>query len=234
MKSLVLLSGGMDSTIAMKLQVEKYGADNVNSLSLLYGQIQRAEVDLARITTRELGVVHGVYSIPLLGELSKGVSANVDRSLPMPTISDVIGHPQPTTYVPNRNMILLSIAAAYAEALGIQRVICGFQIHDSYGYFDTTKHFVEAMNNVLKLNRKSPITIEAPFVEMSKTDELKLLLEKGIDLGFLKNTLTCYNPKLDQQGDIISCGRCPSCSERLQAFENISRVDPISYAPGVR
>ena len=111
----VVLSGGMDSTITMRLAVEKYGAENVSALTFFYGQKQKVEIEKAIDSTEKLGVSHKVIDASFLGEISQGFSANVDKNIAMPTIQDVLGDPCPPSYVPNRNMILLSIAAAYAE-----------------------------------------------------------------------------------------------------------------------
>ena len=125
----VILSGGMDSTITMRLAVEKYGKENVSALTFDYGQKQKREIDMARITTNMLGVKHKIVDAGFLGDISKGFSANVDTDMEMPTIKDVLGDPRPKTYVPNRNMILMSIAAAFAETQNVDTVLCLSLIH---------------------------------------------------------------------------------------------------------
>ena len=138
----VILSGGMDSTIAMRLAVEKYGHENVSALTFYYGQKQKREIDMARATTHMLHVKHKIVDASFLGDISKGFSANVDTDMDMPTIKDVLGDPRPKTYVPNRNMILMSIAAAYAETQNVDTVICGLQSTDEYNYHDTTARWI--------------------------------------------------------------------------------------------
>ncbi len=221
----VILSGGMDSTIAMRLAVEKYGAENVKALTFDYGQKQAWEVICAIKSTTYLGVEHEVIDAAFLGAISQGFSANVDKNIEMPTIEDVIGDPRPKTYVPNRNMILLSIAAAYAETKKIDTIICGLQVHDEYNYHDTTQRFVDKLNDVLSENRIIKIKIISPFSKLSKTDEIKILLDLDNSIELLKFTLTCYNPTFGG----VSCGKCPSCSERLRAFKNLQLEDPIKY-----
>ena len=236
-KVLVLLSGGIDSTTAMRLAVEEYGAENVNSLSFDYGQKQRYELICALRSSKKLGVAHQIIDIPFLNLLSKGFSANVDPDIEMPTIKDILGSPQPLTYVPNRNMILISIAAAFAEVNKCNKIITGLQVHDEYGYHDTTQKFVDSLNSTLIQNRTSTIEIIAPFVAMSKTQELEKLVELDDNLDLLEHTITCYNPKVEPEivGALfepyfsISCGKCPSCSERIQAFMNMKLKDPIKY-----
>lgn len=222
----VVLSGGMDSTIAMRLCVEKYGYKNVRALTFNYGQKQAIEIEKARETTKHLMVEHKILDLVVLGDISQGFSANVDKSIDMPTIKDVLGDPTPKTYVPNRNMILMSLAAAYAETQGMEYVVCGLQVHDEYGYWDTTARFVEKMNSVFSENRKIKIKLIAPFVTLNKFEEIKLLEELDGGVGLLMSTLTCYNP--DQMGR--SCGKCPSCSERIANFAKAGHIDPIPYS----
>jgi 7-cyano-7-deazaguanine synthase len=225
----IVLSGGMDSTIAMRLCVEKYGAEKVSAISFDYGQRQRVELIKAAESTKLLGVNHQVVDLSLLNKIAMGFSANVDTSIKMPTIKEVLGQPQPKTYVPNRNMIMMSIVAAYAETQGAEYIVTGLQVHDEYGYWDTTQRFVDAMNAVLAQNRITQIKIIAPFVDMSKTEELELL--RGLDgnLNFLRYTMTCYNPISYIESEPTACGRCPSCAERIQSFLNIGEKDPIEY-----
>lgn len=241
--AVIILSGGLDSTIAMRLAVEKYGKENVHALTFFYGQKQKEEVNMAKCSTYKLGVTHKVIDATFLGEISKGFSANVDTNIAMPTIEDVIGDPRPVTYVPNRNMILLSIAAAYAETQKVDVVICGLQQNDTYNYHDTTPRFIEKINAVLNENRIIQIKVVSPFINSTKTDELNQLIELDGNTDLAALTLTCYNPqggtgcvKVDKNGilyndtiDVKSCGVCPSCSERLKAFSNLGLKDPVLY-----
>lgn len=229
--AVVVLSGGLDSTIVMRLCVEKYGAENVRAVTFNYGQKQKVEIERAAASTTKLGVVHKIFDLSVLNEISQGFSANVDTNIAMPTIEEVLGDPRPPSYVPNRNMILISLVAAYAETQEIPLVIMGLQVHDEYGYFDTTQKFVDKINSVLSENRNIKIKVLCPFVDLSKLDELNILNSLDGNLDLLKDTITCYNP--DEQGR--SCGvgdpskDCPSCSERLAAFAKFGAKDPIEY-----
>ena len=99
------------------------------------------------------------------------------------------------------------------------------QVHDSYSYWDTTQRFVDGINNIYGQNRSWPLTLTAPFSDLSKTQELELLQEAGaVDL--LVHSLTCYNP--NEAGE--SCGKCPSCAERIKAFMDIKQKDPVGYS----
>lgn len=221
----MLLSGGLDSTTSLHLASAAYGNTNVVALSFNYGQKQSEELIRAAETCRFLGVAHKIIDIGFLGEINEGFSANTTASMAMPTIDEVIGDPAPKTYVANRNMILMSIAAAFAETRGLETVICGLQSNDLYNYHDTTPQWLAKLNALLAENRKTTIQIIAPFVDMSKTDEIKAILELYGSVDVLADTLTCYNP--DEHG--LSCGVCPSCAERLHAFKTLGLTDPIAY-----
>lgn len=223
--AVVVLSGGMDSTIAMRLCVEKYGAENVRALTFFYGQKQSAEIRHASMSSSFLKVKHKVCDLEVLGSIGQGFSANLDSSIKMPTIKDVLGDPRPKTYVPNRNMILMSVAAAYAEVENIDTIIMGLQVHDEYGYHDTTQRFVDKVNSVLSENRIIKINVIAPFADISKYEEINILKQLDGSTDLLMFTLTCYNP--DAEGN--SCGMCPSCSERIANFAKAGIKDPIPY-----
>lgn len=223
-----VLSGGLDSTIMTYILVKKYGADRVFALSYNYGQKQVGEIFMASLTCDHLGIQHKVLDLGILGEIVKNVSANIGGTdVAMPTIKDVLGDPQPKTYVPFRNMILNSLAFSYAESNKASHVFTGLQVHDEYGYWDTSQKFVDSMNAVAEQNRTHKVTLEAPFSSLSKFDELNIASEIGnVRLDF---TLTCYNPNSNGE----SCGRCPSCAERIQNFMKAKMMDPIKYAIGI-
>jgi len=138
----------------------------------------------------------------------------------VPDVAAVMGDPQPPTYVPNRNMIFLALAAAYAETNDVADIYYGAQSHDMYGYWDTTPEFLAQLNQVYGLNRKTAVQIKAPLVNHSKTDILRLGLELEVDYA---QTWSCY------EGQETACGRCPTCAERLKAFANVGLVDPLPY-----
>lgn len=223
---LVVLSGGMDSSILTMLLVRKYGANRVVALSYDYGQKQREELNKARKITEILEVGHKVLDLGILGEIAKPISANIGGTdVAMPTIKDVLGDPQPKTYVPFRNLILLSLTMAQAEASNASHVFTGLQVHDEYGYWDTSQRFVDSLNAVASQNRTHKVEIMAPFSHLSKYEEINICKELGwVDL--LAHTLTCYNP--DELGR--SCGKCPSCSERIANFAKAGLQDPIKYS----
>lgn len=221
-----VLSGGLDSTIMTYILAVRYGPARVFALSYNYGQKQKIELQKAAQTCSYLGIPHKVLDLGILGEIVKDVSANIGgSSVAMPTIKDVLGDPQPKTYVPFRNMILNSLAFSFAESNKASHVFTGLQVHDEYGYWDTTQKFVDTMNAVASQNRTHKVSLVAPFSHLSKYDEI--MIAKELDIPVLFNyTLTCYNP--NEKGE--SCGTCPSCSERIQNFAKAGMIDPIPYA----
>lgn|SRR5574343_128969 len=221
----VILSGGLDSTITMRLCVEKYGAENVHAITFNYGQRQQFEIQQAAKSTSLLGVSHEVVDLAFLKEIGKGFSCNVDYDMDMPKSEDVSKRHNPMTYVPNRNTIMLSIAAALCEVKGVEYIMAGFQISDFSGYWDTTRTYVDKINGLFSENRDIQVQVIAPFVGMSKADEIRCLIELDGNVQFVKNTITCYNPSEDG----ISCGECPSCLDRLKNFSELGIYDPIPY-----
>ncbi len=236
-KAVVSLSGGLDSTTLLYLAVKELGAENVFAVSFDYNQRHDVELIVAKNTCKKLGVKHEIIDVKFMGEFAKNVSAMVKGSVETPDMEDILGDPQPVTYMPNRNMILLSIVCGYAESVGADTVSLGIQATDSYSYWDTTPDFYDSIHNVLKLNRKNQIMFVAPFVNMTKIDEIKLGVDLGVDY---ENSWSCYQPnespyeaKVVNEDRIIHlreyrpCGKCPSCSERRNAFNKLGMVDPL-------
>ena len=221
---LVVLSGGLDSSVVTMMLVDQYGRDHVKAVTFDYDQKQKIEVLKAKELCAVLYVKHTILDLRVLAEIAKPMSANISGTdIDMPNIKEVLGDPQPVTYVPFRNMILLSLALSHAEVQGCTKVYTGLQVHDEYGYWDTTQKFVDSMNSVATQNRQKRIEILAPFSQMSKADEIEIAIELG-QFDLLKHTLTCYEPK-----GVLSCGKCPSCAERIMNFMKVGRKDPIPY-----
>ena len=223
---LSVMSGGLDSGIMTMMLVEKYGADRVVAVSYDYGQKQKAELHQAASLCDKMNIGHKILDLGILGQIAEPISANIaGTSVEMPTIQDVLGDPQPKTYVPFRNLIMLSLTMAQAEASNCSHVFTGLQVHDEYGYWDTTQKFVDSINAVAAQNRTHKVQIMAPFSLLSKYDEILIAQEMGKE-HLLATTLTCYNPDIAMR----SCGKCPSCAERIQNFVKAGIKDPIEYS----
>jgi 7-cyano-7-deazaguanine synthase len=211
-KAVVLLSGGVDSATLLAYVRARLEVEHVCALSFVYGQKHSKELECAKWQAEKGGAAeHRTLDISFYGDLTRGGSALTDGSIEVPDLSDIKPDErmQPATYVPNRNMVFLSLAAAFAEAQGISDVFNGAQAQDEYGYWDCSQDFVKRMNDVLSLNRKGSIKVRAPFACMSKSEVVKIGLELGVDYD---HTWTCY------RGGDEPCGTCPSCVERNKAF----------------
>lgn len=220
-RAVVLLSGGLDSSTLLHYVVNRLGAREVHAVSFLYGQKHQRELDCAKWQAAAAGVkAHDVVDMNFFAALTSGLSALTDDAVAVPRLVDLdaAALSQPPTYVPNRNMMLLSVAAAYAEARGIRDVFYGAQTQDSYGYWDCTAEFLNKINAVLALNHRPPVIVHAPFVRMRKAEEIRIGLELGVDYA---HTWTCY------RGAQVPCGECPSCVERAGAFKEIGIPDPL-------
>lgn len=220
-KAVVLHSGGLDSTTALYLA--KSEGYEIYALSFSYGQRHNKELEIAKVAAKEAGVIdHKLITIDIS---AWGGSALTDNSIDVPDYEE--GNTDiPVTYVPARNMIFLSMAASYAEAIGAYDIFIGVSQVDYSGYVDCRKDFIEAMQaainkgTVCAVEENKPITIHAPFQYMNKDEELLLGTKLGVNY---KNTWSCY------RGGEKACGTCDSCKLRLQAFEKAELTDPIEY-----
>jgi 7-cyano-7-deazaguanine synthase len=222
MAATVLISGGLDSTVLLHMVAKKLGAEPIYALSFDYGQKHPKELAMAKWQCDRVPSVaeHIVTSLPDFAALVSGASSLVSGGGDVPDLSDVpeAERDQPPTYVPNRNMILLSLAAAFAESRGCEVLYYGAQAQDEYGYWDCTDEFIRRINDVLSLNRRNPVRVEAPFAHLRKSEEIRLGLELGVDFA---HTWTCY------RGGAKPCGLCPTCVERLNAFAEVGMTDPL-------
>ncbi len=219
-KSVVLFSGGIDSTTALYWALKK--GKRVSALTFDYGQRHLVEVDLARRLTVKLGIAHKIIHIDLN---QIGGSSLTDPSLPLPEYESAaqIEEGLSTTYIPFRNGIFLSLAAAWAETNNTQEVICGFHVIDSPNYPDTREPFVRAMEKAIHSGTgavfgKNKIRILAPFLKLSKSEIIRRGLSLGADYSY---SISCY------AGSECPCLKCSSCLLRQKAWEEIGMDDPL-------
>jgi 7-cyano-7-deazaguanine synthase len=227
---LVIFSGGIDSTVLLESLVRDASLTNshyrITALTFNYGQRHIREIECA---TRQIVALKNKYDTSIR-HITESInikgSALTDKNINVPIAEDVLGDPQPVTYVPNRNAIMLMIAASIAEANECDRVYYGAQGQDSFsGYWDTSPEFLERINSVLELNRQNRIKVEAPFINYTKSDIVKLGIEFDTDFEL---THTCYNPSTD--GKLwYSCGVCLTCANRIQSFKQNNIKDPLDY-----
>ncbi|MDR2346562.1 MAG: 7-cyano-7-deazaguanine synthase QueC [Planctomycetaceae bacterium] len=224
-RAVVLLSGGLDSsTVAAVASSDGY---EIFALTIDYNQRHRIEIESAKRVVKSIGAIQHVI-LPLNLRLFGGSSLTDDWEVTKNVPVDKIGNSIPTSYVPARNIIFLSVAFAYAETIQAEKIYIGVSAIDYSGYPDCRPEFLTAFENMAKLatkvgNEGGKISIVAPLVHLDKTAAIKLGLKLGVDYSL---THTCYDPA----DDGLACGVCESCLLRLQAFKNAGIKDPIKYA----
>lgn len=220
-KVVVPISGGMDSTVILYKAVEQFGQENVYGLSFDYGQRHKRELELAQYHVHKLNIKNWrIIDTSFIKELAP-VSSLTNDNIQTPDIREIAGEAQPKSYVPNRNMIFLSVAASFAEAVDASIVYHGATKIDSLaGYWDASPEFLPTINSVLALNRENRIVIEAPLIEMDKAD----IVKEGVRLKVLfSKTYTCYS------GENLCDANSPSSALRIKGFAKAGYKDPVKY-----
>ncbi|HZQ94271.1 MAG TPA: 7-cyano-7-deazaguanine synthase QueC [Candidatus Sulfotelmatobacter sp.] len=217
-RAVVLLSGGMDSTVCASLAVRDHEAAAVH---VSYGQrTEERERQSFLAICRHLQIPDRLM---VRNEAFRAIggSALTDESIPVPDAHN-IGREIPVTYVPFRNAHFLAVAVSWAEVLGAEKVFIGAVEPDSSGYPDCRPAYYQAFNHVVKAGTKDGrIQIVTPLIAMRKPDIVRLGLELGAPFDL---TWSCYSRE-DQ-----ACGVCDSCVLRRRAFEAAGVRDPIPYA----
>jgi 7-cyano-7-deazaguanine synthase len=219
-KAIVLVSGGLDSATVLAIAREQgYAA---YALSFDYGQRHRAELVAAANITRALGEhQHRVLKLDLT---AWGGSALTDSRIALPT-APTTGIP--VTYVPARNTIFLSLALAWAEAIGAVDIFAGMNAVDYSGYPDCRPEYIAAFQRMARLATKSgveggEITIHTPIIHMSKADIVREGTRLNVDFSM---TVSCYQA----DGEGRACGVCDSCRLRKEGFAAAGVSDPTRY-----
>ena len=161
-----------------------------------------------------------------------GSSLTGERPVPKDRSEHEIGTGVPSTYVPARNTVFLSVALGWSETIGARDIFIGVNAVDYSGYPDCRPEFLRAFEELARLataagtERGATFTLHAPLMQMTKGDIVRRAFELGVDLGL---THTCYDPVVDC-GGVLSCGRCDACLLRLKGFRDAGREDPLPYA----
>ena len=218
-RAVVLLSGGMDSSVA--LFVAKEAGYELHALSFRYGQQHGRELECAQWQAQRACVhTHRIVDLSLA---QWGGSSLTDGSMAIEP-GDLLRQETPNTYVPARNMVFIAVAASMAEAIGAEAIYLGVSEADYSGYVDCRGTFLEAMEHAVdlgterKLLQGKPMALVAPFLHMRKAEEIALGLRLGVDFS---HTWTCY------AGGEAPCGQCDSCLLRARAFAEASVADPL-------
>ena len=213
-EAVVILSGGMDSTTLL-YDVMDSGKETA-AVTFDYNQRHKKEILMAIKTTRRLHVPHEIIPLTVLNQIAPSC---LTRPRPVPE-GHYADENMKQTVVPNRNMVMLSLAAAYAIGIGATELYYGAHSGDHTIYPDCRPEFVQAMDLALALCDWHPVQLMVPYLFGNKTSILRRGQQLGVDYS---RTWTCY------KGREKACGRCGSCQERLEAFAEVGIKDPLEY-----
>jgi 7-cyano-7-deazaguanine synthase len=223
-KAVVLVSGGLDSTTCLAI-AQKQGFE-LYALTLAYGQRHRVEIEAARKVAKTFGVKkHLELAVPLT---AFGGSALTDKKIKVPKQRSLkaMGQGIPSTYVPARNTVFLSLALAWAEVLGAENIFIGVNALDYSGYPDCRPEFIRAYEKLALLatqkgvEGKWKLKIHTPLIRMTKAQIIRAGLRLGVDYS---QTHSCYDP--GPKGK--PCGKCDSCLLRAKGFKETGVKDPV-------
>lgn len=245
-KVVIPISGGIDSTTLIYKAVNN--GYEVYPIFFKYGQKHYIEYTKAWQTCNDLNLSIWSLDLSFFKEIASTSSLTND-SIQVAKTKDVLGDAQTVNYVPFRNQLFVTIACARAEVVNADEVWHGAALVDSQaGYWDGSKEFLTKINELIGLNRKSQIKVEAPLIELDKKEIIQLGIDNNVNF---KNTWTCYDPQERQMTDeefekmypgyirtsaeqryvqYRACGECPACSSRIKGFIDLEYIDPVEYA----
>lgn len=227
MKAVVLLSGGIDSTTCLANAVQTYGNANVTALTLLYGQKHDRELQSAYDVAEHYQVQHIVKDLSDVFTFSdSSLLKHSDKEVPFGTYDEAVTRDtdgMSKTYVPYRNGLFLSYAAAIAYSLGAEIVYYGAHADDAAGnaYPDCSQEFYIAQNKAIYEGTGKKVQMHAPLIQMNKSQIVASGLYHEAPYHL---TWSCY------LGGDVACGKCGTCNDRIRAFEKNGTKDPIKYA----
>jgi len=216
--ALVVLSGGQDSTTCLYWALARFG--KVETLTFDYGQRHRIEIDCAARIARQAGVPNTLLPLDTLAAL--GGNSLTDPSMAIQS-DDGRGSGLPNSFVPGRNLLFLTAAAAYAWQHGIEHIVTGVAQTDYSGYPDCRRETLAALQQALRLGMESCVELHAPLMDLSKKDTVLLAQSLGA-LDAMALTHTCY------MGTRPPCGLCPACVLRAKGFTAAGIADPLLTA----
>ena len=215
--ALVVLSGGQDSTTCLYWAIDRFGRDNVATLTFDYGQRHRVELECATRIAEYAGVTN--VRLPINTFSALGGDALTDSGIPVEQGSSASSG-LPNTFVPGRNLVFLTFAAAFAYQHGITQIVTGVAQTDYSGYPDCREETILALQETLRLGMECDVVIHTPLMRLSKRQTVELARDLG-GLPAMALTHTCYN------GQRPPCGRCPACELRAKGFLEAGIDDPL-------
>lgn len=220
-KALVVLSGGQDSTTCLYWAINEFGRENTSSLSFDYGQRHKIELESAKKVSEIAAVAHEILPINTFSALGgNALTDNIDVADDVTAEETNNTSQLPNTFVPGRNLIFLTFAAAYAYQRGIKHLITGVAQTDYSGYPDCRENTLSSLEQTLRLGMEYNITIHTPLMNLNKSDTV-MLAEKLGAMDAMAYTHTCYN------GEQPPCGHCQACLLRAKGFAEANRADPL-------
>jgi 7-cyano-7-deazaguanine synthase len=220
-----LLSSGLDSVAALTIAKEQMDVE----LALVFDYGQRSakrEIEYSKKVSDHFGIEHRVIELAWLASVTKTSLVNTDEDVPemsMDQIADAADSSitidsAKSVWVPNRNGVLINIAASFAESMGLEYVIVGFNKEEGATFPDNTPEFITAIDDSLSYSTMNSVKVLAPLINMGK----KEIVSSAVDLNApLEFSWSCYH------GAAIPCGRCESCMRRKRAFAAINVADPL-------
>lgn len=212
-KAVVVLSGGQDSTTCLYWALRKFG--DVEALTFDYGQRHRIELDCAAQVAQQAGVVHTM--LPIDTSAAMGGNALTDTDI---AVEEAPGSGLPNTFVPGRNLIFLTFAAAFAWQRDMADLVTGVAQTDYSGYPDCRRGTIDAVEQSLTLGLERTIRIHTPLMNLTKKETVELARDLGA-IDAMALTHTCYN------GQRPPCGTCPACQLRARGFLEAGIADPL-------
>lgn len=213
--TLVILSGGLDSTV-LAYYIARQG-NLKGCVSVNYGQRHNRELECAAKTCNWLGVPHHVLDLHTLRNHLSASSLTSDQPVPEGHYAE---DTMKATVVPNRNMILISLAVGVAITQGCKQVAYGAHAGDHAIYPDCRPAFADALSRTIDLCDWKPPVLVRPFIDITKAEIVGIGIRHGVNF---QHTHTCYN------GHEVACGKCGTCVERLEAFALNDYRDPVEY-----
>lgn len=221
-KAISVLSGGLDCTVATSVFDKEY---EIHAITFNYGQKAfRREIEAAKEICKKMKWTHEVIDLPWLSKISTS-SLNTNEEIPELSEND-LDNPEKSSesassvWVPARNMVFTSIAVSYAESIGAEKIIVGWDAEEAATFPDNSKEFLESFNELIDVGSPDKIEIEAPAIELNKEEIVKLGMEVGAPMEL---SYSCY------KGTDKQCGVCESCMRRKRAFKKLGIKDKSKY-----
>jgi 7-cyano-7-deazaguanine synthase len=211
--AVVLLSGGQDSTTALGWALQQF--KSVSAISFDYGQRHKIELECAKRTAAKAGIPHRILDLKMLSTLS-------DNAMIQDSVIEINeSNGLPTTFVPGRNLLFVTVAAAAIYQQKIPNIVIGVSQVDYSGYPDCRGNTIKSLQDTIRLGMDFPFVIHTPLINYNKKQTVELAVKLGV-LDWLADSHTCY------KGERPPCGECPACQLRAKGFQAAGIADPLT------